>query len=154
MKKKIRIIALTMAFCIVFAISASAMQVDAVHAYNYFGDLTDISCHGYLYSSDIPPMNIGEPITVWASTEISHPVDVIIKMSVTCWYTEVTGAPYGYAYDEKLMTGTDTIVSLYDTPIATSCIYGYLEGYHYVEYEDPGSTEWEVWDDRTYANLF
>ena len=144
MKKKIRIIALAMAFCIVFAISASAYQIDAVHTYDYFQPLTDISCHGYIGVSQSNG-NVG----IWASTEISHPVDMIFEMTVTCTFNGVNGAQYAEISNTKQMTSTDTVVLAENTNVTAESVYGYLNGYHLVEFEDPGTGDGDKWEDVT-----
>lgn len=135
MKKKIRIIALAMAFCIVFAISASAYQIDAVHEYNYFQPYTDISCHGYLGVSNTGG-SPGEYMGIWASTEISHAVDIIISMTVSCSFNGANGEPYGSAQDSVYMTNTQTVVMAENTYAAPNNIYGLLDASHYVYFED------------------
>ena len=147
MKKKIRIIALAMAFCIVFAISASAYQIDAVHDYSPFTN-TDISCHGYLGVSNTGG-SPGEYIGIWASTEISHAVDVIISMSVSCYLNDANGSPCGSASDAVYMTNTQTAVMAEDTYVSPNNAYGYLEGYHFVEFEDPGTLDGNTWSATT-----
>ena len=147
MKKKIRIIALAMAFCIVFAISASAYQIDAVHRYDYFQPLTDISCHGYLGVSNTG--SPGEYIGIWASTEISHAVDIIISMTVSCSFNGPNGAEYGSAQDAVYMTNTQTVIMAENTYVAPINTYGFLEAYHFVEFEDPGTLKGSTWSATT-----